>query len=106
MLAKTTRFSLRDNFVDQEDRNHDNIGKFTIRKYFIESRPELVRAMLRDVIVLRAELRYDTDGIRYVGLHDSFHPLPRGSLPMEYEALITESQVGDIRTFSVEWRAV
>lgn len=48
------------------------IGKFSIPRYVINDKPELARRLLRDIIVVRAELDYRTDAIDYIGLCKDF----------------------------------
>jgi len=47
-------------------------GKFSINKSTIEDNPCLLKELLKDVIIVRAEMSYADHTIDYVGLSDFF----------------------------------
>lgn len=50
----------------------------------------LIRDIFSKVIVVRAEMRYDTRGIEYVGISPLFAECPHGSTPTEYGVSVTQ----------------
>jgi hypothetical protein len=78
------------------------IGRFWIDRYAIDERPHQVRAMLQDVIVLRAECLAHADAIEYDGIHPSFDAISRGEMVPKYDAEVATN--GDASVRSVAWK--
>jgi len=53
----------------------NRIGIFAIDHHFIKDDEEFVRALMRHVIIVRAESMYSQDAIEYVGYSDLFEPI-------------------------------
>ena len=60
------------------------IGRFHIDRHLIDNQPEDVLRLLRDILIVRAEMRYDRDAIEYVGISENFAPVPEGCITPEY----------------------
>ena len=80
------------------------IGRFNIDVHIIHERPELARAVLRDVIVLRAECLDYAHCFDYVGVHPSFAVLPVGQMVPAYTADITCKGDGSVE--SITWKPI
>lgn len=83
-----------------------NLGKFVVDAEMIEDDPFSVRLILRDVIVVRAEMMFMSDCVEYVGLHPDFEEVPLGREAPRYTARITRTDDPDddgISLVSVEW---
>lgn len=64
------------------------IGRFGISDDIIMDDPEVAMRVLANIIVVRAERRYETNSIEYVGVGDCFSPVPDGSITPEYDVHI------------------
>jgi len=60
------------------------IGRFFIEWPLIERSPEVVRQVMAQCIVIRAELLGANHAVEYVAFSDSFDPVEHGSLVPEY----------------------
>lgn len=60
------------------------IGRFRIDRHLIDNRPEDVLRLLRDILIVRAELSYEYDAIEYVGISEQFASVPEGCITPEY----------------------
>ena len=60
-------------------------GRFVISRHFIEDNPELVKRIMGDCIIVRAECNFATDYIEYVALSHWFDPVESGTIPPEYQ---------------------
>lgn len=78
------------------------IGKFTISKHMIDECPLQVLAVMKDMIIIRAEFLYYSDEVEYVGIHPSFEVKPDGEVPRSYTADIKARSDGTVD--SVKWR--
>lgn len=65
-------------------------GLFLISRELLEDAPAIVKRVLSDVIVVRAELRWDLDAIEYVAICDKFDECPEGELTPPYNCIIHE----------------
>ena len=79
------------------------IGKFTIDQYVINERPHHVLALMKDMIIVRAEYMWAHHGIEYMGIHPDFAALPPGQVAPEYVPII--STRGDGSVDKVKWSA-
>ncbi len=75
-------------------------GKFTISHRMIERNANIVRHIMRDVIVL--DLRIDTlrDETTYLGLHPDFDMIEAGETIPKYECILHPTEDG----YRQEWR--
>lgn len=64
---------------------NQKIGRFRIWRPMIEREPAVIRSIMARMIVVRAELRWDTDSIEYVALCDDFDLVEQGFIAPEYE---------------------
>lgn len=62
------------------------LGKFTINRELIHLRPTLVQLILRDIIIIKAEMLFHIDAIEYTGLSDHFKFIEDHELPLYYLA--------------------
>lgn len=77
------------------------IGKFTISRHIVDECPDVARAVLRDVLIVRAEAMWHMDRIEYVGAHPAFAAKPDGEMPPEYMPEIKARGDGSVE--SVKW---
>lgn len=77
------------------------LGRFTISFHTVDECPEIARALLRDMIVLRVEAETFNLQYAYVGAHPSFVVVPLGTQAPDYSAEITTG--GDGRVTAVKW---
>lgn len=80
------------------------IGKFSLTRHVIDECPDVARAVLRDVLIYRAEAMWHADVIEYVGAHPSFAVKPDGEVAPEYMAEIKTR--GDGAVERVTWKRV
>lgn len=66
------------------------IGRFTIGRTVIEDTPEVALAVMRKVIVVRAEMMYAADTVEYVALSPDFQVVEGGCSAPEYRVIVTE----------------
>lgn len=78
-----------------------SIGRFSISYKMLQMHLEEVRSVMRGVVVVRAESRWDKDCIDYVALCDAFEPVEGYREPPEYQAVITRHPDGEI---TAEWQ--
>ena len=87
-----------------------NPGRFTIRREWLYEDQELARAILKDVIVWRAEFGIATDGIEYQGLHPDFAEIEHKRYAClefpHYEPMVELRQIAphQSKAFFVGWR--
>lgn len=74
------------------------IGTFCIDGHLVTMRPEVVRGMLGDMLVLRAEQDWASDRLRYMACCEAFDEVEEGQMVPEY------TPVFDSRKWFVEWR--
>jgi len=60
-----------------------NVATFDIHRDIIDDNPQLVRDILRDVLIIKAENNLYGNSIRYTGYHKAF-PLTQPSAPIRY----------------------
>jgi hypothetical protein len=77
------------------------IGRFSVSRYEVDERPHVVRKVMKDVIVLRAEFMGYSDRIEYHGIHASFAAIGEAEEPPLY--LIEVTQNGDGSVGKVKW---
>lgn len=66
---------------------HRRLGAFSIASPLIREHPEAVFTILRDVLVVRAEMHYG-GRIEYEGLSENFAICDEGSHPPRYRAVL------------------
>jgi hypothetical protein len=76
-------------------------GKFTLDREMIIKDFDLVKMILSDVFVVRAENCFVTDTITYWAYSEYFEEISPGLIPPEYEIIITNSEW---HGNTVEWR--
>lgn len=59
-------------------KNHRRYGKFRLSMYLIEHYPELVKAVMAECVIIRAEAMFEYDAIHYHAWSDHFAPVPLG----------------------------
>ena len=60
------------------------LGTFKISRYMIENNPKIVKRVMSECIIVRAELSYVMDAIEYTAISDWFDEVQEGHIPMEY----------------------
>ena len=78
------------------------LGKFKINRHIIDECPHQVLAIMKNMIIVRAEMHWAFDGIEYVGIHPAFAAVPHGQMMPEYYPAITTN--GDATVRKVEWK--
>lgn len=74
------------------------LGKFSIPLRVIHETPQLAQEMLRDMIVVRAEINF-AECVKYQALHPSFEAVPAGEEPPLYGAVFDVPDGGGDRRF-------
>lgn len=67
------------------------LGRFVVRRQMIEDDAYILRKALADVIVVRAEMRYDIDGIEYTALSEKFAIVPKGLAAPTYNLIFDQT---------------
>ena len=70
----------------------NKIGRFTIDHEHIDGNPEIVRAIMGTLIVVRAESLFATQCIEYVALCDDFEDTNPGVMPPFYDVVVDGEQ--------------
>lgn len=78
------------------------LGRFTISKQSIEDQPNIVRAVMQGMIVVRAEMLYPGDAIEYVALWDRFEPVEPGKMIPFYDIRVTLPGDGTVSVEAVK----
>lgn len=60
------------------------VGRFSIDRYIIEEFPNLVRSIMSEMIILRAEGLFFDDRIEYTAASHIFAPVPKGCAAPHY----------------------
>jgi hypothetical protein len=68
------------------------VGKFSVSRRVIDEQPALARKLMRDIIIVRAEMSYVQDSIEYIGICDEFEPISELTPVPEYN--ITKNGYG------------
>ncbi len=63
----------------------DKLGTFEIGMDLINEMPDLVRRIMGECIIMRAEYLYERKSVVYTAMHDAFEPREQGSLAPVYE---------------------
>lgn len=79
------------------------LGRFKINRDSIDLENKDMRAVMAAVIVVRAEWRYDFDGVSYVALCGDFNPVVLGERAPEYHPIVEWNEDGGV---SVKWERV
>jgi len=66
----------------------NRIGKFTLNRHMVDECPDQARAVLRDMLVLRAEAMWHRNEIEYIAAHPAFETLGLNAEPPKYVAEI------------------
>jgi hypothetical protein len=65
-------------------------GTFTISRKMIETHPEIVKRIMGECIIVRAEMSYVRDAFEYTAISDWFDEVSEAAIPMEYGILFTK----------------
>jgi hypothetical protein len=76
-------------------------GTFTFSYEQIIKDPEMAMAVLRDVLIIRAENDFVQDTVTYSGCSEHFDEVERHMKAPEYEPLVTKQVDGSV---TVKWR--
>lgn len=60
------------------------VGRFTIPGEWLITSPEMIRAIMGHMIIIRAEHLWPNDTFEYVALSDLFRSVEKGVVPPEY----------------------
>lgn len=69
-----------------------NIGCFSIPRIIIDSHPEVAKEILKDLIIVRAEMMFWSNSIEYTALNDQFET-EEGYMPTCYHAIIRKDLI-------------
>ena len=72
-------------------------GKFKILEIMIDNQPDLVRKIMGECIIVRAERMYVHDAIEYDAFSDHFESLDEGLMAPEYEWIITGDEIKAVK---------
>lgn len=78
------------------------LGQFTITFDLIDRNPEIVREMMSDLIVVRAESMWHFRAIDYIAVGPPFEEVPEALRVPTYHAEIRQEPNGDVKF--VGWR--
>jgi hypothetical protein len=70
----------------------NRIGRFTIDHEHIDDNPEIVRAIMGTLIVVRAESLFANSCIEYIALCDDFEAMDPGTMPPFYDVVVDGEQ--------------
>ena len=59
-------------------------GRFTINRRYIDDTPHIVAKLMSQLIILRGECLYATDGIKYIAISPHFDAVDPGNMIPEY----------------------
>ena len=76
--------------------NDRRIGIFRMSLPLVNDAPAAARAVMAQVIVLRAELKVESDDIEYVAISDGFAEVPLGNKLRTYSASIRQLDDGSM----------
>jgi hypothetical protein len=76
----------------------DKLGEFEIPMEAIEGMPDLVRRIMGECIVMRAEFMYATKSVKYVAMNEAFEEREQGAETPTYEPSYDEDS--DILTWT------
>ena len=73
----------------------NKIGRFIISNTLLRdpTAEESIIKILSGMIIIRAEQRWDIDGIEYIALSDHFASLPKGHQAIDYKFIIDNGDV-------------
>lgn len=74
------------------------MGKFQIDHAFIDDF-DLMRDIMRDIIIIRAESMYDINAIVYTGLSRNFRRVDQGEIIPTYKIIITKDEFSNLISF-------
>ena len=72
-------------------------GKFRLSQEFFRGELSQVKALFRDLLVLRAENDFASMSVEYTVTGDMLDPIGEGSIPPEYEVVISPSGIELVR---------
>jgi hypothetical protein len=72
---------------------NSQIGTFTVSKTLIDANPEAIMKLMGRMVILRAEYRWDIDGVKYTARSEYFEESPKGIRAPHYEVIIDEAGI-------------
>lgn len=91
--------------TEQQAIDRARIAQFSIPFNTIDNEPDLARAILKDVIVLHAEAKYESRAVHYVGIHPSFPIRARHSYANDASPMIAEEILeSGAKKYTVTWK--
>jgi hypothetical protein len=82
--------------------NTHRMGRFRVSRDLIDSNWRRVAATLTGMLIVRAECRYDIDGIEYTAYCEEFDEVSKTEEPPFYRCIITVEE--DTNSLFVEWQ--
>lgn len=70
------------------------LGRFTIDFPIVEDDPVLVRTIMGQCVIVRAEMRYDLGAFEYHAISPQFAEVPPHCVPPEYRWIVTVPEQG------------
>jgi hypothetical protein len=68
--------------------NRNQIGTFSIdHDLFTPDRFYIVQRILKDLIIVQADMRFSTNAVHYVAIGEAFEAVEQGQMPLEYHAI-------------------
>ncbi|MCK5132379.1 MAG: hypothetical protein KAR40_09550 [Candidatus Sabulitectum sp.] len=83
----------------EDIRNARRLGIFEVSQALIVRHPDLVRDMLKNILITRAELLFHSDAVEYIGYSGHFPAQERGLPPKRY--LVAEKFENNVAGTSV-----
>lgn len=91
------------NELTERARETRRIGRFHVLDCHVWEQPEVARAVLRDVIVLKCEYQAWASRFEYIGLHPVFEFSPLHLMVPDYLPTVTMHNNDGAVSYSVEW---
>lgn len=73
-----------------------HLGRFVITNEMIDTTPDIVRQIMGNCIITRAECMFHWNGISYVAISPKFRYVPFGSIAPKYKIVVVEDNVDPI----------
>lgn len=77
-----------------EERLIRRLGRFRVSEHAVKNHPEDVMQIMRECLVIRCEMRYDTMTFDYAAISPRFDEVPEWQTPPEYEAMMERVNTG------------
>jgi len=78
--------------------NKRNLGRFSVTEDAIARNPDMMAMVfcMLNIVIVRAEFRYDRGTFEYLAIGDQFEELPENAAAPEYRVDISVDENGDI----------